>query len=93
VRRDIFEKLGGYREIPIFEDLDFSRRLGALGKTITLTPAVSSSARRFAAKGPLRTTWDDLLLTRKYLSGIDPNRLCQAPPDRLKALQTYERLS
>jgi rSAM/selenodomain-associated transferase 2 len=93
VRRDIFEKLGGYREIPIFEDLDFSRRLGTLGKTITLTPAVSSSARRFAAKGPLRTTWNDLLLTRKYLSGIDPNRLCQAPPDRLKALQTYERLS
>jgi rSAM/selenodomain-associated transferase 2 len=93
VRRDIFEKLGGYREIPVFEDLDFSRRLGALGKTVTLTLPVSSSARRFTAKGPLRTTWDDLLLTRKYLAGTDPNQLCQPPRDRLKALQTYERLS
>ncbi len=93
VRRDIFEKLGGYRDIPVFEDLDFSRRLGAFGKTVTLTPPVSSSARRFVAKGPLRTTWDDLLLTRKYLAGVDPNQLCQPARDRLKALQTYERLS
>lgn len=93
VRRDIFEKLGGYRDIPIFEDLDFSRRLRARGRTITLTPSVSSSARRFAVKGPLRTTWEDLLLTRKYLAGVDPNELCQPPRDRLKALQTYERLS
>lgn len=95
VRRDVFEQLGRYREIPIFEDLDFSRRLGALGRTVTLTPPVSSSARRFVAKGPLRTTWDDLLLTRQYLSGADPNDLlqvdCQARSDRLKP--SYERLS
>ncbi len=93
VRRDAFERLGGYRDIPIFEDLDFSRRLRRLGRTVTLAPPVSSSARRFRARGPLRTTWADLLLTRKYLSGIDPNDLCQVPHDRLKALQDYERLS
>ena len=92
VRRDIFEKLGGYRDLPIFEDLDFSRRLRRLGKTATLTPPVSSSARRFVAKGPLRTTWDDLLLTAQYLSGKNPNQLCQARADRLKTLQTYERI-
>jgi rSAM/selenodomain-associated transferase 2 len=93
VRRDIFERLGGYRDIPIFEDLDFSRRLRGLGETVTLTPPVYSSARRFALGGPLRTTWHDLLLTRRYLSGEDPNDLCQPPADRLKPLQTYERLS
>ena len=77
----------------IFEDLDFSRRLRALGKTISLTPPVYSSARRFAAKGPLRTTWDDLRLTRRYLSGVDPNELCLPDVHRIKHLQTYERLS
>ncbi len=92
VRRDLFEKLGGYRDIPIFEDLDFSRRLRRLGRTVTLTPPVSSSARRFIARGPLRTTWTDLLLTRKYLLGTDPNELCQEADDRLKTLQAYERL-
>ncbi|MEO8045635.1 MAG: TIGR04283 family arsenosugar biosynthesis glycosyltransferase [Spartobacteria bacterium] len=93
VRRDVFEQLGGYRDIQLFEDLDFSRRLRRLGRTVTLTPPVSSSARRFTARGPLRTTLDDLRLTRKYLLGIDPNELCQVPPDRLKTLQAYERLS
>ncbi len=97
VRRDIFAKLRGYRDLTIFEDLDFSRRLRRVGRIVTLTPPVFSSARRFAAQGPLRTTWNDLLLTRRYLSGVDPNDLPQADcisrPDRLKALQAYERLS
>ena len=93
VRRDIFDRLCGYRDIPIFEDLDFSRRLRALGKTMTLTPPAYSSARRFAEKGPLRTTWDDLRLTRRYLSGVDPNELCLSGVHRIKHLQTYERLS
>jgi rSAM/selenodomain-associated transferase 2 len=93
VRRDIFDRLQGYRDIPIFEDLDFSRRLRALGKTMTLTPPVYSSARRFAEKGPLRTTWDDVRLTRRYLSGVDPNELCLSGLHRIKHPQTYERLS
>ena len=93
VRRDIFVRLDGYRDIPIFEDLDFSRRLRALGKTMTLTPPAYSSPRRFAEKGPLRTTWDDLRLTRRYLSGVDPNELCLSGVHRIKDLQTYERLS
>ena len=93
VRRDIFDRLRGYRDIPIFEDLDFARRLRALGKTITLTPPAYSSARRFAEKGPLRTTWDDLRLTRRYLSGVDPNELCLPGIHRIKDLQTHERLS
>lgn len=93
VRRDIFQRLGGYRDISVFEDLDFSRRLRARGKTVTLTPPVYSSARRFVAKGPLRTTWADLALTRRYLWGTDPNELCQARPDRINISHTYERLS
>lgn len=97
VRRDIFERLGGFLDVPIFEDLDFSRRLRALGHTVTLTPPVYSSARRFTCRGPLLTTWDDLLLTWRYLSGENPKDLpqadCQARADRLKTLHTYERLS
>ena len=94
VRRDLFAQLGGYRDLPIFEDLDFSRRLRAAGRTATLRPPVLSSARRFAARGPLRTTLDDLLLTRRYLSGVHPNELCKPPRPRLKAMETktYEYL-
>ncbi len=92
VRRDVFEQLGGYRDLPIFEDLDFSRRLRAQGRTVTLTPPVRSSARRFAARGPLRTTLADLRLTRSYLAGVHPNELCKIaahPVERCEA-KTYE---
>lgn len=87
VRRDLFEKLGGFRDIPIFEDLDFSRRLRAVGRTVTLSPPVYSSARRFAARGPWRTTLDDLALTRRYLAGVDPNELGNARGHRLETKQ------
>ncbi|MGI8430694.1 MAG: TIGR04283 family arsenosugar biosynthesis glycosyltransferase [Chthoniobacterales bacterium] len=92
VRRDVFSALGGYREIPIFEDLDFSRRLRARGRTVTLMPPVSSSARRFTEAGPLRRTLADLRLTSRYLAGVAPNDLCKmagVPVDRGEA-QTYE---
>ncbi|MGH8165156.1 MAG: hypothetical protein ACREP1_12565, partial [Rhodanobacteraceae bacterium] len=95
VRRDVFEQLGGYRDIPIFEDLDFSRRLRAAGRIITLRPPVVSSARRFEARGPFRTTLDDLRLSRRYLAGADPNELCQRPADRLEEEnpKAYEHFS
>ncbi|HYK14154.1 MAG TPA: TIGR04283 family arsenosugar biosynthesis glycosyltransferase, partial [Burkholderiales bacterium] len=72
VRASVFRKLGGFAEIAIFEDLDFSRRLGRSGRIVTLCPPVISSGRRFAERGPLRTTLHDLLLTCGYLlHGID----------------------
>gem|GEM_PF-249231 len=86
VRRDVFQELGGYREMALFEDLDFSRRLRSLGKTITLTPPVHSSARRFAARGPLRTTWHDLRLTATYFFGAERD-------DSLKPIAKHPRIA
>ncbi|MEO5802472.1 MAG: TIGR04283 family arsenosugar biosynthesis glycosyltransferase [Verrucomicrobiota bacterium] len=71
VRRNVFEKLGGFREMKLFEDVDFSRRLAQAGKTVTLRPAVISSARRFAGRGPVLMTCRDLWLTCKYVSGLE----------------------
>lgn len=76
-RRAVFDELGGFRQLPLFEDLDFSRRLARRGGVVTLDPPVSSSARRFAARGPLRTTLSDFWLTCRYLAGADPARLAE----------------
>ncbi len=71
VRRMTFFQLSGFREVDRFEDLDFSRRLRAFGRTVTLRPPVTSSARRFDRSGPARTTARDLTLTIRYLiSGL-----------------------
>ncbi|MEX2607318.1 MAG: glycosyltransferase [Kiritimatiellia bacterium] len=67
VRGDVFRSLGGFSEIPLFEDLDFSRRLKKQGRVSLLTPPVISSARRFEADGAFTRTWKDLRLTLRYL--------------------------
>ncbi|MBA4149052.1 MAG: TIGR04283 family arsenosugar biosynthesis glycosyltransferase [Verrucomicrobia bacterium] len=69
VRREVFERLGGFREMTAFEDVDFSRRLAGRGKTATLRPAVLSSARRFSQRGPFLTTCRDIWMTCQYLGG------------------------
>ena len=81
VRASVFRELGGFAEIATFEDLDFSRRLGRSGRIVTLYPPVISSGRRFAERGPLRTTLHDLLLTCGYLlHGIDRRPAPEAAP-------------
>ncbi len=80
VRRASFFQLGGFREVGQFEDLDFSRRLRTFGRTVTLRPCVTSSARRFDQSGPARTTLRDLILTIRYLiSGLPETSSHQAP--------------
>ncbi len=67
VRRPVFEQMGGFRPMDVFEDVDFSRRLGRAGRLVTLQPPVVSSARRFSGKGPLRTSLADFRATLRYL--------------------------
>ena len=69
VRQTAFAALGGFREWDSFEDLDFSRRMARVGRVVTLRPPVISAARRFDARGAVWTTWRDLRLTARYLSG------------------------
>ncbi|MEP6685356.1 MAG: TIGR04283 family arsenosugar biosynthesis glycosyltransferase [Verrucomicrobiota bacterium] len=75
VRRAVFFQLGGFREVDLFEDLDFSRRLKKFGRLVTLLPCVISSSRRFMSAGPARTTLRDFFLTVRYLfRGLEPER-------------------
>lgn len=70
-RREAFVKLGGYKPMARFEDLDFSRRLASLGQLATLRPPVLTSHRRFLRLGPIRTTGRDLWLTCRYLARLE----------------------
>lgn len=80
VRRSVFRALGGFPEWSVFEDLEFSRRLARRGRVVTLCPPVVTSARRFADRGPLRTTWADLWQTVGYLARGGSFPLTSCPP-------------
>lgn len=73
VRHAAFQQLNGFKPMDVFEDLDFSRRLARLGKVVTLSPGLISSARRFTEHGAIRTTCRDFWRTCCYLA--DPKAI------------------
>jgi len=75
VRREIFEKIGGYPDIPLMEDIAFSRALKGMGKMACLRSRVITSARRWEMEGVWRTIWKMWTLKFLYLLGIPPARL------------------
>jgi len=78
VRRDYFERIGGYRDIPIMEDVDLMRRIRQRGDTICVIPAkVMTSARRWEKEGVLYTTLRNWMLQLLYFVGVSPQRLAR----------------
>lgn len=75
--RRTFDELGGFREWPILEDLDFVRRLKRGGAVTVLPLRVTTSARRFEAGGPLRTVLRNWLIWGLFLLGASPHRLAR----------------
>jgi rSAM/selenodomain-associated transferase 2 len=77
VRRQVYLELGGFAHWPLFEDLDFARRLERFGETRYVTEAeVHVSSRRFAGS-PIRTLALWATLRGLYAAGISPARLAR----------------
>jgi rSAM/selenodomain-associated transferase 2 len=75
VRRHVFEQIGGFVDIPLMEDIDFSGRLKRTGTTVALTAPVTTSFRRWERYGPLRTILLMWALRFLYWIGVSPHRL------------------
>ena len=71
VRRDVFQKLHGYKEMPIMEDYDFYKKLGKEGKVVLIRMPVISSARRFIKKGVIRQLLINKFVVLAYWAGVD----------------------
>jgi rSAM/selenodomain-associated transferase 2 len=72
VRRDIFEKMNGFKEIPLMEDLDLARRLKKQGKVVRIPLKVTTSARRWQKEGVLKTIFLMWLIRSLFLLGVSP---------------------
>jgi rSAM/selenodomain-associated transferase 2 len=77
VRRIVFEELGGYRELPLMEDVDFIRRLRRHGQLEHADVPAITSARRWEQDGWFRRTLDNALLVALFLAGSSPERLAR----------------
>lgn len=75
VRREVFERMGGFQDIPLMEDVAFSRRLKRMGRVACLRSRVVTSARRWEADGVWRTIFRMWALKLLYFAGVSPARL------------------
>jgi rSAM/selenodomain-associated transferase 2 len=85
VRRDLFERVGGFPAIPLMEDVAFSRAAKRVGEPLCLSPRAITSGRRWEQRGVMRTILLMWRLRLAYSLGAAPARLAHlygyaAPP-------------
>jgi rSAM/selenodomain-associated transferase 2 len=77
VRRAAFDRVGGYPDIPLMEDIAISRALRRLSPPACLKAQVQTSARQWRARGVVRTVLLMWRLRLAYFLGADPHRLAR----------------
>ena len=77
VKREAYERVGGFKPFPIFEDLDLVRRLRRHGRLAHLRACVVTSSRRFERRSFLLTLARWMFLQVLYWMGVNPRALCR----------------
>ena len=72
-----FKELGGYKEIPLLEDVDLVRRLRKVGLLAVIPVPVVTSSRRWKRMGVWKTTWINQMILTGFLLGIPPRILAR----------------
>jgi glycosyltransferase involved in cell wall biosynthesis len=85
VRASVFRDLGGYKDLRLLEDLDFTQRLKHRGKSVLIREPLPTSGRRFLVRGPWRTFFFSVWLLALHTLGLDTQRYAErwrGPADR-----------
>ena len=78
IERNAFESMGGFEDLPLMEDISFSRRAKrSLGAPLCLRERVETSGRRWEKHGVLRTILLMWRLRAAYYFGADPADLAR----------------
>jgi rSAM/selenodomain-associated transferase 2 len=93
VRASVYREMGGFNSLPLFEDLDFIKRLQQRGRMIHLPLELITSSRRFEDRSfPLTfARWS--ILQALYWIGVSPRTLSRLyAPLRRRELQKTQQL-
>jgi rSAM/selenodomain-associated transferase 2 len=77
VRRDTFQAIGGFAEIPLMEDVALCKRLKGVSRPLCLSERVVTSGRRWEKNGVLNTIVLMWRLRLAYFFGANPNELAR----------------
>ena len=76
MRREDYERVGGFQSFPIFEDLDLIRKLRQRGRIVHLPATVITSSRRFEGRRSFALTFARwAALQCLYWLGVNPRTL------------------
>lgn len=72
VTREVFDRVGGFPEVPLLEDVMFCQRLRKVTRAGLLPQAVTTDARRFRQHGVWRTAGRGVLILARHTLGLNP---------------------
>ena len=76
IKNEFFQTVGGFKNIPIMEDVELMRRIRRKEKKIMLiSEPVKTSPRRWEEEGVLYCTARNLVLACLFFSGVSPEAL------------------
>jgi rSAM/selenodomain-associated transferase 2 len=75
VRHELFDRVGGFPDLPLMEDIAISRALKRHVRPVCLRERVTTSARRWESHGVWRTMLLMWRLRAAYFLGADPRQL------------------
>lgn len=77
VRRETYEKIGGFRDLPLFEDVDLYKRLLKKGRFIYIDLPITTSSRRFENRSFLAAFLRWSIFQGLYWFGVPPRLLAK----------------
>lgn len=76
IRRDLLQRIGGIRPLPLMEDVDLVRRLGR-GRLRPLDAAAVTSAERWLRDGWRRRSARNLVCLSLWFAGVPPRHIAR----------------
>lgn len=75
LKKAVFNKLGGYKSIPLMEDVDLIERMKRLGRIVIIETRALTAERRWREKGFIYTAVLNQLIMFLYKAGVSPHKL------------------
>jgi rSAM/selenodomain-associated transferase 2 len=77
VTRGAFDRVGGFPEIALMEDITLARNLKRVSRPLSLHARVTTSGRRWESRGVVQTIFKMWRLRAAYFFGVDPRDLAR----------------
>ncbi len=78
IRSQTYKKIGGFKPLPIFEDVDLQRRIKKQGRFVNIPLTVTVSSNRFKNRTFLKTVLGWSVMQTLYWVGTPPRYLATA---------------